>query len=63
MNRAFRFIGENENSGLGWSAGDTIDLFWLDFENNEFKDNKGFILAGATQLAATGVALLTVVLM
>jgi hypothetical protein len=29
-NRAYRFISQNENDGLRWSTGDTIDLFFLD---------------------------------
>jgi len=32
---AFRFIGANENGGARWSVGDTIDMFYLDFENEE----------------------------
>jgi hypothetical protein len=33
---AFRFIAIDENDGQRWSTGDTIDLFWLDYENHEF---------------------------
>ena len=31
----FRFIGANENGGKRWSVGDSIDMFYLDFENEE----------------------------
>jgi hypothetical protein len=30
-----RFIGANENDGNRWSTGDTIDMFMLDFVNDE----------------------------
>jgi hypothetical protein len=50
---------------MRWASGDSIDLFFIDYEHDEFKDNNGFILAGAATLtmAATGVALLSAVLM
>ena len=35
FNSAMRFIGANENGGARWSVGDTIDMFYLDFENEE----------------------------
>ena len=35
FNSAFRFIGANENGGARWSVGDTIDMFFLDFNNDE----------------------------
>ena len=62
-NFAFRFIGANENDGLRYSVGDTIDMFYVDFENEEFKENEVFELAGAATLAAGGAALLMAVLM
>lgn len=37
FNSAFRFIGANENGGARWSVGDTIDMFYLDFENDEIE--------------------------
>ena len=62
---AFRFIGANENGGARWSVGDTIDLFYLDFENSEMEDNSEFELAGATTLSLTaaGIALFSAVMM
>ena len=62
-NFAFRFIGANENDGLRYSVGDTIDMFYVDFENDEFEENPDFELLGATTLAAGGAALLMAVLM
>lgn len=56
---AWRFIGADENDGQRWTVGDEIDLFWIDTENEEFKDNPGFVLEGATQLVVGGVILLT----
>ena len=35
FNSAMRFIGANENGGARWSVGDTIDMFYLDFEHGE----------------------------
>ena len=60
---AFRFIGASENDGARWAVGDTIDAFAVDWENDEYKDNPGFLLAGSTALAAGGVALLAAVMM
>ena len=64
-NSAFRFIGANENGGARWSVGDTIDLFYLDFENSEMKENPEFELLGATTLSLTaaGIALFSAVMM
>ncbi len=62
-NKAFRFIGQEENDWQRWSTGDTLDMFLLDHANSKFTENPGFVLAGAAQLAASGVVLLTVVLM
>lgn len=60
-----RFIGASENDGLRWSVGDTIDLFFLDWENSQFKENNEFELAGSTALvwAAGTVALLSAAMM
>jgi hypothetical protein len=67
FNSAFRFIGADENGGERWSAGDTLDMFYLDFENNEVEisKNEGFELAGAAPLtlAAEGIALILAILM
>lgn len=62
---AFRFIGDNENGGARWSVGDTIDMFYLDFENEEVEQNNGFELGGATTLSLTaaGIALFSAVMM
>lgn len=32
-----------------------MDLFFLDYENEEHKDNAGFVLKGATELAVSAV--------
>lgn len=65
MNSAFRFIGATENGGARWSVGDTIDMFYLDFNNDEMEQNDGFELAGATTLSLTaaGIALFSAVMM
>jgi hypothetical protein len=60
---AFRFIGADENDGARWAAGDTIDLFVIDSMNELTKDNEGFELAGAVNLAAGGAVLLAAALM
>ena len=60
---AFRSIGANENDGNRYSVGDTIDMFYVDKQNDEFKENPDFELAGAATLAAGGAALLMAVLM
>ena len=62
---AFRFIGADENDGNRWSVGDTIDLFYLDFENDKFAETKEHELLGAATLTLTaaGVALFSAVLM
>jgi len=62
---AFRFIGAGENGGNRWNAGDTIDLFYLDFENEKVTENEGFELLGAATmtLTAVGIALFSAVLM
>ena len=62
-NFAFRFIGANENDGLRYSVGDTINMFFVDFMNDEHEENPDFELLGATTLAAGGAALLMAVLM
>ena len=62
-NSAFRFIGANENDGLRYSVGDTINMFFVDYMNSEFEENPDFELLGATTLAAGGAALLMAVLM
>jgi hypothetical protein len=62
-NFAFRFIGANENDGLRYNVGDTIDMFFVDFMNDEHEENADFELLGATTLAAGGAALLMAVLM
>ena len=62
-NTAFRFIGANENDGNRWSVGDTIDVFVVDDEHQEFKDNNEFELLSASTLAVSGIALLSLVLM
>jgi len=59
----FRFIAADENDGARWSVGDTIDLFALDHDAEEYKDNPEFVLAGSATLAAGGAALLAAVLM
>jgi hypothetical protein len=33
-NQAFRFIGQEENDYQRWSAGDLINLFFVDWENS-----------------------------
>jgi hypothetical protein len=43
----FRFLGAQENDGLRWTSGDSIDLFALDFEAEVLIDNEGFVLGGA----------------
>jgi hypothetical protein len=63
VSHAVRFIRADENDGLRYMAGDTIDAFALDERNLEYKDNPGFELKGSTALAAGGVALLAAVLM
>ena len=41
-----------------------MNMFFLDYEHTALTENASFVLAGASQLvAASGVALLTVVLM
>jgi hypothetical protein len=60
---AFRFIGADENDGARWAAGDTIDLFVIDSMNELTKDNEGFELAGAVNLAASGAVLIAAALM
>jgi hypothetical protein len=60
---AFRFIAANENGGMRYSVGDTIDMFFLDYQNSEFEENADFELLGAAKLAAGGAALLMAVLM
>ena len=62
-NSAVRFIGANENDGLRYSVGDTINMFFVDFMNDEHKENADFELLGATTLAAGSAALLMAVLM
>jgi hypothetical protein len=62
-NTAFRFIGANENNGNRWSVGDKIDVFVVDDEHAEFKDNNEFVLLSASTLAVSGIALLSLVLM
>ena len=64
-NSAFRFIGASENGGNRWSVGDEIDLFYLEFENPSMTENEGFELAGAATLtlAASGIALISAVMM
>lgn len=54
----FRFITANENGGARWVSGDSIDMFYVDYNNSEVKDNAGFELLGATELAVSGAALL-----
>ena len=60
-----RFIVANENGGARWSVGDTIDMFFLDFENDEMEENEGFELLGAATLSLTaaGIALFSAVMM
>ena len=41
---AFRFVGAHENDHQRWASGDSIDLFFLDYENSAFTDNLGFVL-------------------
>ena len=62
---AFRFIGAEENGGNRWNAGDTIDLFYLDLENETVTENEEFELLGAATLTLTaaGIALFSAVLM
>ena len=62
-NTAFRFIGANENDGNRWSVGDTIDLFVVDYEHTQFNENAEFELLSASTLAASGIALLSLILM
>lgn len=50
---AFRFVGQQENDWQRWGSGDSIDLFFLDYENDAFTDNVGFILAGSWALVPT----------
>ena len=37
----------NSATGLNYEAGDTIDLFLMDYKNMEVSDNSGFVLLGA----------------
>lgn len=55
---AFRFIGQQENDYNRWTAGDEINLFFLDYEHDEYADNAGFVLAGAVNLAVGSAVLL-----
>jgi hypothetical protein len=59
----WRFIHPEENDGLRWAPGDTIDLFALDFEAEVFTDNDGFELAGALHLTAAGATLIAAVML
>ena len=63
LNSAHRFIGAHENDGNRWGVGDTVNIFLADFEHTEFKDTSEFELLSATALAASGVALLSLILM
>lgn len=57
----FRFIGQEENNRARWSAGDEIDMFFLNFKApaKVYQDNAAFVLLGAAQLAVSGAVLLT----
>ena len=60
----WRFVGAQENDWNRYSVGDELNMFFLDYEHTALTENASFVLAGASQLvAASGVALLTVVLM
>jgi hypothetical protein len=58
----WRFILPEENDGLRWTVGDTIDLFALDFERETFTDNDGFELASAACLTAASATLIAAVM-
>jgi len=52
-------IGQEENNYERWSVGDEINLFLIDFHNDEYKDNAAHVLAGAEQIVLSGAVLLT----
>jgi len=58
-----RFTSFDENDGAGWNIGDTIDVWAHDSKNEVTKDNDGFELLSAANLAASGVFLLASILM
>jgi hypothetical protein len=58
-----RFIGTEENYGNRWSTGDVIDMFMLDYVNDEVTENPEFVLASATNLAVGSIAVIAAVLM
>ena len=58
-----RFIGTEENYGNRWSTGDVIDMFMLDYVNDEVTENPEFVLASATTLAVGSIAVIAAVLM
>ena len=53
----------DEFDGARLVSGDTLDLFFWDMSRATFKEHPGFEIAGASALAAGGVALLTTILM
>ena len=61
--RVFRFIGQEENDYMRWSVGDTKSMFYLEKTVPIAKVGQDIELKGAIQLAATGVALLSLILM
>jgi len=63
LKKTWRFIGANENDGMRWSVGDTIDMFLMEFVHDEVKDNPEFVLASAAALASGSIAILAAVLM
>ena len=63
ISNSIRFIGANENDGNRWSTGDVIDMFMLDFVNDEVTENPEFVLASATTLAVGSIAVIAAVLM
>jgi hypothetical protein len=63
LRKTWRFIGANENDGNRWSVGDSIDMFLMDFVNEELTENPEFILASAAALASGSIAILAAVLM
>jgi predicted PurR-regulated permease PerM len=58
-----RFIGTEENYGNRWSTGDVIDMFMLDYVEDEVTENPEFVLASATTLAVGSIAVIAAVLM
>ncbi len=60
---ACRFIGAKENDGNRWSVGDTIDVFVVDEDRLQFKDNNEFELLSASTLEASVTTLFLLISM